>query len=249
MGKYLDLSILGKFEFEYKPVGVKFNLLKPQGIEKLDKKLAFCEMIKEAQDGEPFYATKDNHECGAGTILLGMADINPIFESGQLGPKFGVYEDPRANRRIYQDAPRLERGSVNNVAYAAYDRLGFDPDLLIVMAKPSQAEIILRACSYRTGAGWNAKGTTVMGCAWLYLYPYVQGELNVMITGLHHGMKARKTFPEGLLLITIPFDKIPDMVYGLENMEWDLPQYSWGKERHLERMREIAEEVRQELQE
>jgi hypothetical protein len=30
-------------------------------------------------------------------------------------------------------------------------------------------------------------------------------------------------------------------------MEWDLPQYSWGKERHIERMKEIAQEVQSEL--
>jgi len=248
MKKQIDLLVFERLNCEYKPVGVKFMLTKPDGIVKLDKKLAFCEMLKEAQSGEPFYATEENHECKAGTILLGMSEVDPIFESGQVGAKLGVYEDPRANRRIYLESPRVERGSVNYVAYSSYDKLPFDPDLLIVTAKPSQAEIVLRASGYKTGAAWNAKGTTVLGCAWLYMYPYVQGELNVMITGLHHGMNARKTFPEGLLLISIPFDKIPGIVDSLKTMEWDLPQYSWGKDVHLKKMKEIANEVIQELQ-
>lgn len=245
--KNIDLSILDKFNFQYKPVGVKFLLTKPKDMSKLDKQLAICEMLKEAQDSEPFYTTKENHECKGGPFLLGMVDPDPIFASGQIGPKLGVYEDPRAGRRQYMQMPRLERNSVNYVAFSSYDKLSFDPDILIVTAKPSQAEILLRAYGYRTGAAWNAKGTSVLGCTYLFMHPYVSGELNMMVTGLQHGMKARHMFPEGLLLITIPFNLLPEIIENLKVIEWDLPQYSWGKEAHLKRMKEIAEEVNREL--
>ncbi|WP_373657651.1 DUF169 domain-containing protein [Sporomusa acidovorans] len=205
-------------------------------------------MLTVAQTAEPFYTTKENHECKAGPILTGMVEPDPVFESGQVGPKLGVYEDPRANRQIYQSMSRLERNTVNYIAYASLDKLTFDPDLLIITAKPSQAEILLRAASYRTGKGWNAKGTSVLGCAWLYMYPYVQGEINLMVTGLHHGMKARKLLPEGLLLITLPYQLLPEIAANLGKIEWDLPQYSWGKEAHRQRMRQIAEEIRNEME-
>lgn len=247
MKNSIDLSIFKKFEFEYQPVGVKFLLTKPDGLTAFDKRVAFCEMLTIAQKSEPFYTTKDNHECKAGPILMGMVEPDPVFESGQVGPKLGVYEDPRANRHIYHEMSRLERNTVNYVAYSALDKLTFDPDLLIVTAKPSQAEILLRAAGYHTGKGWNAKGTSVLGCAWLYMYPYVHGEINLMVTGLHHGMKARKLLPEGLLLITLPYQLLPEIAANLGNIEWNLPQYSWGKETHEKRMQEIACEVKAEL--
>ena len=50
-----DYSILNKFGFERKPVGVKFLPERPEGIAKLTKELNFCEMLKEAQTSEPFY--------------------------------------------------------------------------------------------------------------------------------------------------------------------------------------------------
>jgi len=81
----------------------------------------------------------------------------------------------------------------------------------------------------------------------LYLYPYISGELNVMISGLHHGMKARNLFPEGMLFITIPYDLLPDIVNNLETMEWDLPQYSWGKDVHIQKMKQIVEEIKSKL--
>jgi uncharacterized protein (DUF169 family) len=243
MENKMNLSVFNKFDFEYSPVGVKFLLLKPKDISKLERKLSFCEMLKEAQDSKPFYAAKDNHECKAGPFLLGMVDSNPVFESGQIGPKLGVYEDPRANRRLYMKMHKMAKDSVNYTAFSSLDQLSFDPDLLIVTAKPHQAEILLRAYSYRTGAAWNAKGTSVLGCAYLYMYPYATGELNMMVTGLYHGMRARNTFPEGLLLITIPFDVLPEIIQNLETMTWDLPQYSWGKKAHVKKMEEIGREI------
>lgn len=240
MKNRIDLSIFKKFDFEYKPIGVKFLMAKPDGINRLEKDLAFCEMLKEAQDTEPFYSTKENQECKIGQLILGMSEPEPISESGQIGPKLGVYEDSRANRRLYERLPRLAKNSVNYVAFSSLDKLLFDPDLLIVTAKPSQAEILLRAHGFSTGKMWHARGTTVMGCAWLYLYPYMNGELNIMITGLHHGMIVRHIFPEGLLLLSIPYDLLPEIVNNLKSMEWSLPQYTYGKEEHLRRMKEIV---------
>jgi uncharacterized protein (DUF169 family) len=108
--KQMDLSVLKQFNFEYRPVGVKYLLNKPVGISQLDKEIAFCEMLKEAQNSaRPFYVTEDNHECKAGPMLLGMIERDPVFESGQVGAKLGVYEDSRANRRVYDRVPWLNR--------------------------------------------------------------------------------------------------------------------------------------------
>jgi uncharacterized protein (DUF169 family) len=210
-------------------------------------KAAFCEMIKIAQKGESFYAAKDDHECKAALIPLGLSEPDPIFSSGQIGPKLGVYNDARANRNIYTNMYKVGKNTVKYVIFAPLDKLLFNPDLLIITASPHQAEIILRAMSYRTGAAWNAKGTTVMGCVYLYLYPYVTGELNMMVTGLHHGMIARQLFPEGLLFLSIPYQIIPEITQNLKEMEWDLPQYSGGKEAHIERMKKISIELHEEL--
>lgn len=243
-----DLSIFKRFNFQYSPIGVKFALKKPKAIPPIERKAAFCEMIKVAQEGEAFYAAKDHHECKAALIPLGLLEPGPLVGSGQIGPKLGVYEDARANRNIYTDMYKVEKDTVKYMVYAPLDKLSFKPDLLIVTATPRQAEIIQRARSYRTGAAWNAKGTTVMGCVYLYLYPYLTGELNMMVTGLHHGMIARQLFPEGLLFLSIPYHILPEITRNLEEMEWNLPQYSGGKEAHIERMKKISSGLQKEFQ-
>ncbi len=244
-----DFSIFNNFSFEYKPIGIKFHLTQPKDIEYLDKKLSFCEMLKEAQiSDKPFYIKNENHECKAGSIVLGMSEADPVFESGQIGPRLGVFEDTRANEKLYIDLPKIHTKSINYVSYTPLEHLKEVPDLLIITAPPSQAEILLRSYNYRTGASWNAKGTTVVGCAYLYAYPYISGELNILISGLHHGMKARNLFPEGLLFLSIPYNLIPEITENLKTIDWELPQYSWGKKAHIENMSRIINEVNIELQ-
>ncbi|MFP3975466.1 MAG: DUF169 domain-containing protein [Dehalococcoidia bacterium] len=242
-----DLSIYGKLDSERAPVGVKFMLGKPEGIEQLDKTMALCEMPKEAQDrGTPFYITSENENCG-GSFALGMVDPSPIGASGQVGPKYGIFQDARANRRITKEGPKLEKGSANYVAFSTLDKLPFDPDLLILVTTTSQAEIVMRAMSYSTGELWVSKISNVGACSWMFIYPYLEGKVNHTTTGMAFGMKARHTFPEGLSVISIPYQWIPTIAQNLQEMEWVLPAYRDTREEFFARDKKIMEELAQEF--
>ncbi|MCX6010365.1 MAG: DUF169 domain-containing protein [Chloroflexi bacterium] len=247
-----DLSIYSKFNFERPPLGIKFLFHKPEGIEQLDKSLALCEMIREAhQRGTPFYMSKDNENC-FGLIPLGMKfpieSVMTYAEAGEVGPKFEIYQEPRANRRIYDRIPRLAEGSVNYVAFSPLDKLTFDPDLLILTTTISQAEIVLRAMSHSTGEIWAPKTTPVLACAWLFVYPYKSGKVNYMVTGLGYGMKNRKVLPEGLMLISIPWDWIPTITQNLQEMDWVPGPFKDTYEEFLARAERIGGEVVKESQ-
>ncbi len=242
-----DLSIFNKFNFDRPPVGIKFLPNKPDGLERLDKILDFCEMLPEAQGGNAFYVAKENFTC-IGPLILGMIEHEPIFESGQVGPRLEVLKDVRANQRIYHVIPKLQKGAVNYVAFSPLDKLSFEPDVLIVTATPSQAEILLRALSYSSGRMWSARGTPVIGCAWFYIYLYLSGELNFTITGFGFGMKARKLFPEGLILMSIPYDLLPGMIENLQDMKWVPHSYTIGRDEHKKKVKRIVEALKQESQ-
>ncbi|MEW6664963.1 MAG: DUF169 domain-containing protein [Thermodesulfobacteriota bacterium] len=240
-----DYSVFDRFNFKTKPVGVKFLLGKPDGIRRLDKVLDFCEMLKEAQEGDAFFATKEEFTC-IGPLLLGMVDEDPVFESGRVGPRLEVFNDARANRRIYQYLPRLGKNVINTVAFSPLDRMAFDPDVLIISTEVSQAEIILRAKSFTTGEGWSAKGTPVAACSWLYIYPYLSGEMNLTVTGFGFGMKSRRLFPEGRVLLSIPWDLLPMITANLREMNWVPHSFTIGAEAHKKKIKKIVAELRQE---
>ena len=220
-----DLVILDKFNFDVQPIGVKFLVKRPDKVDRLDEKMAFCEMLKWAQEGNTFYADVENHTCEAGQYVLGQADASKPFISGEFGAGLQIFDGTRAASRPYLYIPKIGRGVVNYVAFSPLNKLPFEPDVLILLANPSQTEILLRAMSYRTGQMWLSKFSPAIGCAWIYIYPYLTGELNYAMTGLGHGMKRRKLFPEGLQLISIPFDMLPVLLQTLQEMPWVLPAY------------------------
>lgn len=231
-----DLAILDKFEFEVQPVGVKFLAKRPDLVERLDENMALCEMLKRAQNGNAFYADKENHTCEAGLYVLGQADAPEPFISGRFGAGLKIFEEPRSASRLYQYVPRIGRGVVSYIAFSPLNKLPFDPDVLIILSKTSQTEILLRAMSYRTGKMWLSKFSPAIGCAWIFIYPYITGELNYTITGLGHGMKRRKLFPEGQQLVSIPFDLLPSMLQTLQDMPWVPPSYEPDGAEFFERL-------------
>ena len=98
-----EFSILKKFEFKYSPVGFKYfnhaSDVEALGLNKLDKRIAWCQMLREAQDGKAFYAEADNQFCEPGIFLTGHGEIDPIAAGGRIGPPFEIYPEERANRR------------------------------------------------------------------------------------------------------------------------------------------------------
>jgi uncharacterized protein (DUF169 family) len=240
-----DYSIFNKFNFERKPVGVKYSIQKPDGIEQLDKSLGLCELFKEAQTRRPFYATKENIQCG--DIIVGMGEFPPVMYSGQLGQHFSMFKNPGANRRVYDYIPTLPKDSVKYISYAPIDQMSFDPDILIITANTSQAEIILRASSYSNGKMWSNKGSTCLACAWICAYPYLSGELNYVVSGLGFSMKARQVLPDGLFIICVPFDVLSSLMENLREMEWEPHWFSLGRDGFVEAVQRLDERVKKEF--
>ena len=248
MPKLRDYSIFNKFNFERKPVGVKFLITKPEDIKRRGKGLNFCEMFKEAQTSEPFYVGEEDFDC-IEPMILGMREPDPIFISGYVGERENIYSEARANRKIYQYLPKMLKGSVRYVAFASIDKLTFNPDVLIITANLSQARTILRAFGYSSGDHWTTKGTPVAACTWLYLYPVLTGKLNFTITGLSFGMRSLNVLPEGLFLISIPWQLLPEIIENLQDMDWNPPVGGGSRDENREEVQRKFKQFQRELAE
>ena len=231
-----DLSVFNKFNFERPPLGIKFQFFRPEGIRPLaqDRNLSFCELLAEAQQTEaPFYFGKENNETCVGKILLGMQAMEPFAESGQIGERLQIFQEARANYAFYQYVPKFEKNVVNYVVFATLDKLTFEPDLLIITADHEQSEIVMRSMTYSTGELYNSRTTPVMGCAWLFIYPFQSAKVNFIVPDMVHGMKGREVFPENSIVISIPYHWIPAVTHNLGEMTWHLPSHE-SKGQYLE---------------
>jgi uncharacterized protein (DUF169 family) len=214
-----DYVVLEKFNFERKPVGVKYTITRPKDIPRLSKELNFCEMLKEAQEDGAFYVGPEDWRCvGVEQMILGMRDPEPVLVSGVFGGDEGLFKSAAACRAMYRYLPVMPKGSVKYVAFAPLDKLTFEPDLLVITANIAQAQTLLRSINYSTGVPFVSKATPVVACSWIYVHPVVSGELNYVITGLGMGMQALNIFPPGLFLISVPFQLIPTMLENLKDM-------------------------------
>ena len=216
-----DYSQFMRLGLELPPVGVKFSYFKPEGIAPLesDKNISWCEMLKLAHaENCSFYFSKAHTETCVGKILLGMEDMAPFAEAGEIGERLGMFEEPRCNRHFYQFVPKLAKGTTNYVLFAALGKLTFEPDVLVVAAKPEQAEIVMRAMTYSTGEMYQSCCTPVMGCAWLMLQPYITGKVNFIVPALVHGLHGRQLYASDTLLIGIPYQWIPTVITNLSRM-------------------------------
>jgi uncharacterized protein (DUF169 family) len=244
-----DFSVLDKFNFERKPVGVKFTIEKPKGIKRIDKELNMCEMLWEAQESDPFYVTPDDWVCvGIEQKILGLQDAEPLLVSGYLGGDEGLFKNASSCRAMYQYLPTMLKGSVKYVIFAPVDKLTFDPDVLVITANVQQAQAVLRSVNYSTGEPFVSRATPVIACSWIFVYPVVSGELNYYITGLGLGMYAMNVYPPGLFLISVPFQKLPIALENLKDMEYDPnPEPGPGGDAHRKRVNQAMEDMRKRL--
>jgi len=244
--KARDYAILDKLKLERKPVGVKFLPVQPEGIPRIAKRLSFCEMFKEAQTSRPFYVQKEDFHC-VEPLLLGMEDPDPMLVGGLVGEADDLFEEARANRKVYQYLPKMIKGSVGYVAFSSVDQLTFDPDVVVITANAGQTYHVLRALNFASGEMWSAKGTSVAACAWMYIYPVLSGEMNLTITGISLGMRALKVLPEGLVIISIPWTRLDETLKNLRNMKWTLPSDEITGEEHKKRVDKLFNDLRQKV--
>ena len=245
--KTRDYAGFDRLKLERKPVGVKFLATRPEGIERLKEKRAMCEMFKEAQEGSPFYVQEEDFVC-VEPMVLGMKDPEPALASGAAGGSSGLFEEARANRKLYQYIPKMVKNSVNYVAFSPIDRLTFDPDVVIVTADVEQARTLLRSDCYSTGDPWGCQGTPVLACAWMYVYPVVSGKMNFTVTGLSMGMHAiNMDYPQGLFLVSIPWNMLDNVLKNLQDDNIYHDFRAANREEHFNRFDVRLEQLRKEI--
>lgn len=215
-----ERSIFAKLNLPYEAVAVKFCRNRPEGYEQAQEQEMLCAFLKKAQTGgDAFYIGVDNETC-MGKVVMGMAELETNHGSGQVGQEMGVFRTAAANARLYYEAPTFKRGTVNYVLFCPVSKCSFSPDLVVCVADTDSGQLLLRASSYRSGDLWESKCSFVMSCAWTYVYPYISGKINHLFTGMHLGLRIKGLYPAGLHILSIPYQKLDEVVDSLYEMEW-----------------------------
>ena len=211
---------------KYVPVAVKFYAVKPENFglkyKHTDKRMSLCQFVSYAQKTHSsFYIDKTNEDC-MGRTVLGMVQEPPLGASGQAGFDFGVFRNQDANSRLYYNIPIAIRDTINYVISSPIDQCEFNPDVVVFVGDSDMADIVMRATSYISGDLWESKSSSVLSCAWTYMYTWLSGKVNHCQTGMHHGMGRRKVYPKGLHIVSVPYQKLDEVCLALRQMDWQL---------------------------
>jgi uncharacterized protein (DUF169 family) len=206
-------------ELPYPPIAVKFSRNRPENVQQYEGVDVFCGFLNRAQtENRMFYTTVDNDKC-MGKVVLGMVELDTGHAAGMSGCEMGLFRSAAANARLYYEAPMLKRGVCSYVVFCPVSLCEFDPDLVVFVAPTEKAQLILRATSYISGDLWESKCSYVMSCAWTYVYPYISGKVNHLFTGMHFGMQLHGSYPAGLHILTVPYQKLDEVSTALNEME------------------------------
>ena len=211
---------------KYVPVAVKFYAVKPENFglkyKHTDKRMSLCQFVSYAQKTHSsFYIDKTNEDC-MGRTVLGMVQEPPLGASGQAGFDFGVFRNQDANSRLYYNIPIAIRDTINYVIFSPIDQCEVNPDVVVFVGDSDMADIVMRATSYISGDLWESKSSSVLSCAWTYMYTWLSGKVNHCQTGMHHGMGRRKVYPKGLHIVSVPYQKLDEVCLALRQMDWQL---------------------------
>lgn len=223
-------EVLGRLELGAEPVAVRYSAEAPVGLDRLEERIALCEMLKYAREGRSFYADVESHACPAGRWVVHGEETPPPFKSGELGAGLKIFRDPEAAAKVYDHVPTIDPETARYIAFAPLSHVTYEPDLLVVLAELRQSEILLRAMSYTSGRMWTSSYTNVIGCSWLLAQPHVTGDLNYVPTGFSYGMRVRNVFDEGFQVVSIPRPQFPELLSNLREMPWVLPTFQPGGE-------------------
>lgn len=203
------------------PVAVKLSLEPPPNLDRLERKLMFCQMLHLARrESRAFYALPEDHACGGGLFWLGIEERYTTPELTELAESHKAVASAEAARRIMAQSIRIQTGSVKVVSCAPIgyldDHPSFEPDLVVCYCNPDQAHQIMHADHY---SGDPIGGQFYYGaeCSTSVAAACVDKKIALSFSE-YAARKYTKLRPEELL-VTIPWGRISTLIANLS--KWD----------------------------
>lgn len=209
------IDILG---LERAPVAIKWSVKEPRNIGKLTGKSRFCSKLGKAMDGEIFYSTAEEEECGGGMRYSGMKEPKELpanMRSGSFLIPRGVFKDIPAFQRAGTHNISIEAGIFQAVIFAPLTKADFEPDVVFIVCSAKQGMDILHANAYDSGSQGLGAGAGPI-CSTMAAKPYLTGEVTYGFadTGSRKSMDIRSDE----VMVSIPASDLKRIVSNLEEM-------------------------------
>lgn len=211
------LMLQSYLHLEYSIVGI--TLFRDQAtfdalnIKLLKHKIYYCQMIKRAAHGKSRKAVLQNFACETSAKILGLEPFYETDEGIQGWYDSGLYADEALAKRQHEAVFPIEDKTVG-VAVEPLKEIDNDPDIVIIVCKPSQAMRLLQGYTYHYGYKNDFQMSGMCGvCFESTSLPLTKGEFSVSL--LCSGTRFVCKWPDEMMMVSFPYsmyDKILDGV-------------------------------------
>ncbi|MCX6651513.1 MAG: DUF169 domain-containing protein [Methanomassiliicoccales archaeon] len=214
--------LMDVLELKNEPVAV--TLVKkgqplPEGYQVPEKSIRHCQSIMRARKGEMLLLTGEKHACHVGGSALGIVPIPEKVKTGEFHYNIGMFDTVAAAKRMIDERPQLECGSVIATAISPLSKTQIAPDVIIVTGTPEQMYWLLPvAAKFFEGGKMTVELEPFQAtCAYATVYPYLYDTLHMSI-GCYGCRKSTDLEPSEML-VGIPATKLESVVKALERLK------------------------------
>ena len=200
------------------PVAIKWSVKEPRNIEKLTGKSRFCAKLGKAMDGEIFYSTAEEEECGGGMRYSGMKESKELpanMRSGSFLIPRGVFKDVPAFQRAGTHNISIDAGIFQAVIFASLTKADFEPYIIFIVCSAKQGMDILHANAYDSGSQGLGAGAGPI-CSTMAAKPYLTGEVTYGFADT--GSRKSMDIKPDEVMVSIPASDLKRIISNLEEM-------------------------------
>ena len=158
---------------------------------------------------------KEDHWCVWPLIGFGLVPFEEGTEYYDKAVTANFIQDPDKARAFFKSSyPRLAPESNIGLALAPLDTADFVPDMVLIYLKPAQLRSALMSIKYKTGELLEARFDSVDSCVHSTIPLLKDGKYKITVPD--PGEYERGLTDEDQMILSVPGDKLSDLVEGLE---------------------------------
>lgn len=160
----------------------------------------------------------EDHWCMWALIGLGTASFHEGLEGYEPAVCNAFFDDPKKGKDFFESSfPRLETGKYIGCVMAPLGTANFEPDLVMIYAKPAQLRSLLMGAKYKLGALIHSEFDAIDSCVYATVPTLKTGEYRITVPD--PGEYERALTDEDEMIFTVPAQKLADLLEGLRRIE------------------------------
>jgi uncharacterized protein (DUF169 family) len=224
MTDYANCSriIMDVLELSTEPVAV--TLVKkgqplPDGYQVPEKNIRHCQSIMRARRGEKLLLTGEKHACHVGASALGIVPIPDKVRSGEFHYNLGMFDSVEAAKKMIDERPQLDCGSVIATAISPLSKAELAPDVVVVTGTPEQMYWLLPVAArfFEGGKITVELEPFQASCAYSTVYPYIHDAISMSIGC--YGCRKATDLETTEMMVGIPATKLEAVVQVLQKIK------------------------------